>query len=186
MIVHDPSLKQCFFRMWRKIYSVFHLRRSLCHNNDGATLVEFAILAPVFFLLLLGLLDFSLLITKWVLTENAVNEISRSGIVNPTLNVRNEIQRKTLGLVTFDDQNTCLLVRSFPTLQALNQAPAITSCSACPTCSNNAGSTGAYVLYQVIFTYNFVTPVGGLMRMLGSEDPLQSIKFTTSTVLRNE
>lgn len=169
-----------------RIHSVYHLRRFLRHRTDGATLIEYALLAPVFFLLLMGLMDFGLMMTKWVLTDNALNQVSRSGIVNPALNIQSEINKKTAGLVKFDNQDTCLLVRSFNSFSALNAAPAVSDCGSCPNCSGTAGSPGDYVLYQVIFTHRFITPIGGLMQLVGSDTPFESIKFTTSTVLRNE
>jgi len=169
-----------------RIHSVYHLRRFLRHRTDGATLIEYALLAPVFFLLLMGLMDFGLMMTKWVLTDNALNQVSRSAIVNPALDIQSEINRKTAGLVQFDNQNTCLVVRSFSSHAALSAAPVYSSCSSYGSYGGTAGAVGNYVLYEVILTHRFITPIGGLMQLVGSDTPFESIKFTTSTVLRNE
>ena len=168
--------------MRSKIHTMFHLRRFLRNSNDGATIVEFALLMPIFLLLLVGLLDFGLLMTKWVLSENAINKVSRSRMVDSnratnSKTIQQEISEDTLGLIKLDDANseTCIRVREFASLADLNTAPALGNCTAaCSACNTDGGAGDSYVLYQIIFTHNFVTPL------------LNKVTFTTSSVLRNE
>jgi len=182
IIIHKPSLKQCFFNMRSKIHTMFHLKRFLRNSNDGATIVEFALLMPIFLLLLVGLLDFGLLMTKWVLSENAINKVSRSRMIdsnrtNNSKTIQQEISEDTLGLIKLDDANseTCVRVREFASLADLNTAPALENCQAdCSACTEDGGAGDSYVLYQIIFTHNFVTPL------------FNKVTFTTSSVLRNE
>ncbi len=55
--------------MWRK-------------TEDGAAAVEFAILLPVFVLLVLGMIEFGLLIWRQEILTNASREGARAGIVS--------------------------------------------------------------------------------------------------------
>lgn len=173
-----------------KIYGLSKFKVFLRRRNEGGTIIEVAILAPLFFALLLGILDFGMMMTRWVLVENAINQASRSGIVTPTLNMQTEITKKTFGLVKFDNQGNCIRIRSFPSISALNNANTLPDCqAACPQCSSTAGNPGDYVLYQVIFTHSFITPIGALINLAsgnGDDSPMNAITFTTSTVLRNE
>jgi Flp pilus assembly pilin Flp len=166
-----------------KIHSVYHLRRFLRYRTDGATLIEYALLAPVFFLLLMGMMDFGLMMTKWVLTDNALNQVSRSAIVNPALDIQSEINKKTAGLVRFDNQDTCLRVRYFSSYAALNAAPIFSNCS---SSGGSAGAAGNYVLYEVILVHRFITPIGGLLRLVGGDSSFESVRFRIKTILRNE
>jgi Flp pilus assembly protein TadG len=174
-----------------KIYGLRNFKVFLHKRNEGGTIIEVALLAPLFFALLLGLLDFGLLMTRWVLVENAINQASRTGIVNPVLNMETEITEKTFGLVKFDDsQGNCIRIRSFSSISALNHANTLPNCqSACPQCSSTAGNQGNYVLYQVIFTHSFITPIGTLINLASgnrNNSTMNAITFRTSTVLRNE
>lgn len=50
-------------------------------NQDGATVVEFAIIAPVLFLLIFGIIEFSLLLYNKGMLNNAAREASRAGVI---------------------------------------------------------------------------------------------------------
>lgn len=51
----------------------------LLHNKDGSTLVEFALIAPVFFLLIFGALEFSIIMFTKSAMEGATNLTARLG-----------------------------------------------------------------------------------------------------------
>ena len=50
-------------------------------NQDGATIVEFALIAPLLFLLIFGMIEFSLLLFNKHVITNASREIARAGVV---------------------------------------------------------------------------------------------------------
>lgn len=50
-------------------------------NDDGATLVEFAIVAPVFFLIIFGILEFGLMYRDLLTTQDAVNDGARAAAI---------------------------------------------------------------------------------------------------------
>jgi len=56
----------------------YHLRR-----EKGAALIEYAMIAPLLFLLLIGIIEFSILIFSYNTIANAAREGARYGIVYP-------------------------------------------------------------------------------------------------------
>ena len=50
-------------------------------NQDGVTIVEFALIAPLLFLLIFGMIEFSLLLFNKHVITNASREIARAGVV---------------------------------------------------------------------------------------------------------
>lgn len=57
--------------------------RKLAHNDVGTTLVELAIVLPVFLLLFLGLIDFGRMGGEYVMAEKAMQRASRIAAVRP-------------------------------------------------------------------------------------------------------
>ena len=55
--------------------------RLLWTSCRGQTLIEFALIAPVFFILLFGIIDFGLALNQRITLEHAVREGSRYGMV---------------------------------------------------------------------------------------------------------
>lgn len=64
------------------VFSHTHMRRFL-QDEAGTTLVELAIVLPVFLLLYLGLIDFGRLGAEYVLAEKAMQRASRIAAVRP-------------------------------------------------------------------------------------------------------
>jgi Flp pilus assembly pilin Flp len=54
------------------------------HNDDGATLVEFALVAPMLVLILVGILDLGRAVNAYVTVSNAAREGSHYAILHPT------------------------------------------------------------------------------------------------------
>ena len=50
-------------------------------NDDGATLVEFAFVAPIFFLIIFGILEFGLVYRDLLTTQDAVNDAARAAAI---------------------------------------------------------------------------------------------------------
>ena len=57
------------------------ITKMIIKNQDGATVVQFAIIAPLLFLLIFGVIEFSLLLFNKHVINNACSEGARAGIV---------------------------------------------------------------------------------------------------------
>ena len=58
-------------------------RRRRAERSKGVTLVEFAIIAPVFLLLLLGMIDFGFAFGDYISMRNGVREGARQAVIDP-------------------------------------------------------------------------------------------------------
>jgi len=105
-----------------------------CKNQEGASLVEFSLLAPLFVVLLFGLVEFGLSIySKGVLT-NASREGARFGVVYTT-------PRKTTGEIT-------VRVQDYLTKSGFTGTPTINVTGA-------GGNSGSALTVSVTYPYNF-------------------------------
>lgn len=53
-------------------------------NQDGQSVVEFAIILPVLLLIIMGIVQFGMLIGSYLTLENAAREAARAGIIGST------------------------------------------------------------------------------------------------------
>ncbi len=94
--------------------------RALAGDRNGATLVEFALVAPVVLLLAVGLIEIAMVIFVSTTIESAVFQASRYGItagpVAPGVSredrVLEIVERRTLGLVDMEDVDLETLIYS--------------------------------------------------------------------------
>lgn len=84
------------------------IRRFLAHER-GATIIEFAAVAPIFFLVMFAILEFGLIRFTQVAVEAAMSQASRAasiGLVDSSgdrvTTLRNLVQQKTRGLIGAD------------------------------------------------------------------------------------
>lgn len=57
------------------------IKKMIKKNQDGATVVEFALIAPLLFLLIFGIIEFGLLLLNKHIINNSSREGARAGIV---------------------------------------------------------------------------------------------------------
>ena len=130
-------------------------------KERGQALVEFALVAPVFLLLLMGIVDFGLGLRAWISVTNSAREGARLASVHATCDaIRQRVEDSSGGLVTSGSQVTI--------------DPS--SCSFV---------TGDSATVTVQYTYHLVTPLGGLLSMFGHGVP-SSIDITSSSNMRVE
>jgi Flp pilus assembly protein TadG len=122
-------------------------------GQRGAAAVEFALVAPLLFLLVFGIIDFGFGFHAWDASENAAREAARVAAVDPNTNT---IIARARGASGFLDQSK------------LNVAV---------TCSHNNGGTfgacgasntwleGDIVRVTVTYDYDFMTPLGAMVGM---------------------
>ena len=126
--------------------------RRRVRSERGAAAVEFAIVVPLLFLLIFGIIDFGFGFHAWDAAENAAREGARVAAVDPS--------------------TTDILARVRNSSNFLDQSKLNVSI----TCSTNNGSSfgacaqgpswkeGDIIRVTVVYAYNFITP---LPRMVG-------------------
>lgn len=140
--------------------------RAKLESQKGATAVEFAMVLPVLILLILGIIEFSLLLFNKQVITNAAREGARAGIVQaPTRVTEPEIITKVNTycfnhLITWGGKTT----------------PDVTSTAPCP-----AGAySGADLTVTVKFHYTYLALPDFVSSLIGGTD------LTAESVMRCE
>lgn len=169
----------------------------------GVTVLEFALVAPLFFVLLMGFIEITVIILKNVLAEHAMQVASRNAILNATNAsngaISNLITKNTFHLIddiqvvnsgcNDSEERNCLCVVAFANATALMnvQTEAATQC---PTGDGTpTAAADALVLYQFRYRHNFFSPLGALLQLIGDEESdfaKGRLDFFTNTIVKNE
>jgi Flp pilus assembly protein TadG len=107
--------------------------RALWHDNRGASALEFALTAPVFFLLIFGIVEFGLLLWTQIGLQHGAELAARCASVNPTLCPGGSA------------------ITSYATQQALGLSlPSQTFTYSTPTCGNQVNATYVFQFPQIL------------------------------------
>lgn len=148
----------------------------LAHQNDGATIVEFALVAPVLFLILFGIIEFSLVMFASSVIEGATGNaarLSKTGAERSTAGTSEE--RAELDSARL---RQLVLERGSGVLKDNNDLH-ITVIPQGGSKDGTMGSSGEIVVYRVTYNWNIFTPlIGNLI----SDDGIFVISSTTVVV----
>lgn len=106
-------------------------------NQKGQSLVEFAIILPLLLLLVMGIIEFGMMLNSYLAINNAAREGARAGIVGSR---NNEIQNSILS--------------TSPALDAQNLIITITP-------SDGSRKSGDTLTVKVTYNYYFTIPILG-------------------------
>lgn len=134
------------------------LRPRLGRSERGQALAEFAMILPVFFLLLFSLVDFGRAFYTWLVLTNAAREGARVGAV----------QGNAAAINTRVQESTS-------TLNATSLTTALT---------NVQGARGTTVTVALNYNFRYVTPIGAIAGMFGRT--LRTPVITASSSMRLE
>jgi Flp pilus assembly protein TadG len=133
-------------------------KRSRFHGERGTVAVEFAIIAPLLIILVLGILEFGFGYHAWDVTQNAAREGARVGAVDGNVSDIIDRVRGTSGILDQDQLQVTVAC-----------APAGGgSFGAC------AWLEGDIVRVTVVYTYDYITPLPGWVA-LGDQVVLRSV-----------
>ncbi len=139
--------------------------KRLRKQKDGATAVEFALVAPIFFLLMMGIVEFSLIMFASSVVENATTMAARYGITGDNYSAPDAFQQNTAGLSReafiesaikdlssglLDPEKVDITHKTFSSLG-----------SGAQTSSGAYGDGGDTVLYTVTYAWPIFTPLFG-------------------------
>ncbi|MEL6964506.1 MAG: TadE family protein [Pseudomonadota bacterium] len=60
-------------------------RADIRQNDDGGVLVEFALVLPLFLVMLMAVIDFGQIYLRWILAEKATDLVARFAVVRPPI-----------------------------------------------------------------------------------------------------
>ena len=177
--------------------------RRLRHEEDGSEAIEFALIFPGFLLILVGALEFAMMVFIGSILESAMAEASRFGITGSTPagvsredQVKAIVKDRTYGLVDLDAATLDILV--YPSFGDIGQPEpysdengngSFDAGEAYTDVNGNGqwdadmgaaglGGPGEVVLYRITYVWGVLTPI--LRPIIGS------IKQSASIAVRNE
>jgi len=174
-------------------------------NEEGITSIEFALIAPVFLLMVMGIIEFSMIMFTSVVMESATNTTARLGKTGyiPAGSTRqqeiiNNVDAKTAGLL--DPAKITISTEVYSNFNNVGQpepciSPATPPCPGTPGVNfvdingngkwdsdmgaAGLGNPGDVVVYTVSYPWSIVTPI--VSAIIGS-----TFMITARTVVRNE
>lgn len=131
-------------------------------GERGQSMVEFALIVPLFLLLMFAIVDFGMGFYSWITVTNAAREGARIGAVG-----------KDSATITQHVKDTA---RS---LKDINSNLTI-------SVSNAQGSSGGTVGVTVNYKYTLITPLSGLMHLVSGGSMGPNINFSSTSQMRLE
>ena len=117
-------------------------------RERGQSLVEFALVLPIFLLVVFAIVDFGMGFRAWISVTNAAREGARVGAVRGTCDaIRTQVKNTSGGLVNSDGQVTI-------------KSPTVDDCDT---------SAGEDIEVIVTYDYQLVSPLGGMLSILGGD-----------------
>jgi Flp pilus assembly protein TadG len=135
------------------------IRRNQPDGEKGQNLVEFAMVVPIFLILVFAIVDFGMGFHAWITVTNAAREGARIGAVGAdqaTIEARVE---DTASSLTEDDLDITVV--------------------------NAQGNPGESLTVQVDYEYELITPLSNLLGMFGGSIG-ESVTFNATSEMRLE
>jgi hypothetical protein len=130
-------------------------------RQRGQSMVEFALVVPVFLILVFGIIDFGLGLRAWISITNAAREGARVGAVRGSCSeIEAQVMNTSGGLVTSASQ-----------------------IDIDPDCDGLAGDD---IAVTVSYEYELITPLGGMLSILGGVGLPASFDIESTSHMRVE
>jgi Flp pilus assembly protein TadG len=130
---------------------IFPAKSAASRRERGQSLLEFALVIPIFLILVMGIIDFSLGLKSWITITNASREAARYAAVSCSS-----------GVADTDDVKE----RAVTAASGLSIATDDVTVTNCGT-----GRSSQSVAVSVDYEYDLVTPLGGLLSLIGGGMP---------------
>ncbi|KPJ50401.1 MAG: hypothetical protein AMJ38_01880 [Dehalococcoidia bacterium DG_22] len=129
-------------------------------GERGQSLVEFALVLPIFLLVLFAIVDFGMAFHAWITVTNSAREGARLGAVRASATDVEQRVRDTADSLNEDD----LLV----------------------TVTNAEGDPGESVVVDVSYGYSLITPLADIVSMMSGGSISDSLTLSSTADMRLE
>ena len=138
------------------------LKRKRFFNKEerGQSLVEFVLVIPIFLVLVFGIVDLGMGIHAWLSITSGSREGARLGSVQAS---SAEIEARVRSTTTSLDQSKLTVVTT-----------------------NAQGTSGDSVVVDVAYQYDFITPLSGVLNLVGGSSIGTALNFSSTTQMRLE
>ena len=145
------------------------------NRERGQSLTEFALIAPMFLVLVFGIIDFGMGLNGWITITNAAREGARLGAVYAEAGTTGTSSSPVSCSTISESDNSTIAGRSCHTADSLPRANVTVGVDGA------LGSTGESVKVKMTYDYQFVTPLGSFISGL-----VGPIHMETETDMRLE
>jgi Flp pilus assembly protein TadG len=129
-------------------------------GERGQSMVEFALIVPLFLLLMFAIVDFGMGFYSWITVTNAAREGARIGAVGADSATITQKVKDTAG--SLNNSNLTISV------------------------SNAQGSSGGTVGVTANYQYQLITPLSSLIHLVSGGSMGPNINFTSTSQMRLE
>lgn len=161
--------------MMRKILNkVLH---RLFRQEEGAALIEFALIAPVFIFFIFAVLQLSIVLVIDNALETSIREAARYGITGQGSSARDNQIRSRIQTIAQDYSGGLINPNGLIiTINSYSNFPALDNNT---SASSSSGSGNQAVKYQVQYTWDTVMPILGTSHLvtLKAETPVMNEDF---------
>ena len=152
------------------------LRRPSGNEGEGGqSLTEFALVLPIFLILVFAIVDFGMGFHAWITVTNSAREGARLGAVHPPLNVSSSPCNGKSSL------NQCIEDRVRATADLADQSTKMTV-----AITNANGQSGQSVVVGVKYKYDLITPLAGLVQFVSGNVIGPTLTFSSTANMRLE
>jgi Flp pilus assembly protein TadG len=137
------------------------IRRRRKNGEKGQALAEFALLVPIFLILLFAIVDFGMGFYSWITVTNAAREGARLGSVQAS--------------------EAEIVDRVYETSDLPEEATQMTV-----TVTNAQGQPGESVVVQVGYEYDLITPLAGLVQFVSGDEIGPTLNLSSTAEMRLE
>ena len=137
------------------------IRRRREKGEKGQALVEFALLIPIFLIMVFSIVDFGMGFYSWITVTNSAREGARLGAVQATEQLIIERVEDTANLPNQDEKMTV-------------------------TVSGAQGQPGGSVVVQVDYDYDLITPLANLIFFISGDIFGPTLTFSSTAEMRLE
>jgi Flp pilus assembly protein TadG len=166
-----------FLTMRRKLNKSLQVFFHRLRHEDGASIVEFALIAPLFIFFIFAVIQLSIVMVIDNALEASIREAARYGITGQGAGARDNEIRSRMQTIARDysgglinPNNLIITINSYPNLQTLDADSSATSSS---------GKGSQAVKYQAQYTWNTTLPIFGTTKeiVLKAQTPVMNEGF---------
>ena len=142
-------------------------------GEGGQSLVEFALVLPIFLLVLFAIIDFGMAFHAWIVVTNSAREGGRLGSVHPALDA--------VGSPCYGQGSLaqCIETRVRDTAGDLGDEVVV-------TVTNADGVPGESVVVGVSYDYSLITPMANILGMIGGGSIGDTLTLSSTADMRLE
>lgn len=161
------------------------------HQAHGGAVIEFALVAPLFLILFMGVLEFCVALYLRGTMESTVHDVARFAITGGAQSsdpgaVSEQLRTAVENLLVGDNNEVSVRSFAYASISDLNAGMAQAVSGGGAGSQVNFGGRDQLMRYEVTYEYQFITPLSALIMLATGEDLQPSMNLTSTVFIKNE